>query len=1464
MIKLHHTLVIITLAGAMLAVKPHLIQASAPIKQFDGPESAASAPLPPPSGPETPRFQGPPDEGKGKEPEPQATDPARVKVLIPAGETAPGRILADYGAFRLVALDRAALQRLSPQERAGWKILNDADKILLRAGPLDTTRPPPDIPAPLRQSPGEGKRLHLVQFVGPVRDGWPENLQQLGLEIVQYIPHNAYVIWGESAALKQLDGLPEVQWHGPFHPYYALHPALQGLNEGEVEVTFQVYDHSQSQQTMDAIRSAALEIILTESRVLTYRNITVRLPAERLIAFAQRADVVNIEPWSAPVKLDEAQNQIVAGNLVVTGTGQLAPTGPGYLAWLNGLGFPTTPISYPIVDIVDDGVGNGNAADAGGDITLRELGSPANPSRVVFMNNCTVSPNPNGQDGHGHINTSIVGGYAAGSGAPHTDANGFLLGQGVNPYGRLAATRIFNDSGQFDLNNCSGSYATLVETSYNSGARISSNSWGGTVNLGSYNSASQVYDALTRDALGGTVGNQPMTFIFAAGNAGPITDTLGWPGTAKNVITVGAGENVRDNGIADGCGKINADNAEDMAAFSSRGPTDDGRFGLTVVAPGTHVQGTASTDPGFTGASVCGAFGNNGLPPPQDAYYPTGQITYTWSSGTSHSTPAVAGGASLLYYWLENRYTLPNAQGGPDPAKNGDPPSPALLKAFIANHARYMNGAGAGGTLPSIDQGLGLIDLGMATDNAQRLLRDQNIVLDATGQVFTLTIEIVDNGRPFRATLAWTDAPGPTVGDAFVNDLDLEVIIGSNTYRGNVFNGANSTTGGGADPRNNLEAVFLPAGTSGLATIRVIAANIAGDGVPGNSDVTDQDFALVVYNGRLPTGLFLSKSAAASTIEPGQFLTYTLSAFNNTGQNLTNIVITDALPANTQFVSVEGGGAFAGNVITWNGLSLADGQTLTRAFTVRAGWLPDGAKLSNNDYAIRSAQGFTSTGSPLEVSVIWPNTDYGQLCTVELVRETFETWPLTGWNIVDNSGSGCSWYSDNASEGTPADTCDASLSGLTDLNCTGGSGNFADADSDACGILSGTTMDTDLQTPLLDFSTLISPQLEFKSDMRWFFAGDDERWDVDLSLDGGDSWSSNLLHHEDASRRGPETITLDLSTAAGQNDARVRFRYSNANFDWWWQVDDVVVRACDPTLQPLVSINKMPFTPSGLVQANELLTYTLSVANYGTLTATVFITDAIPANTTFARAEPEGVLLNNTIGWGFADIPPNGRLDFTYAVTVGNVPTGTVISNNDYRARTTLGENATGPVVDVTVGQALFGPVYLPLIRKDILTAPDLTSSLQLDPPRPEAGQPVTVTAVISNIGNADATAFWVDFYVDPEPVPTGANQIWNDLGSKVSPPQGIAWFVPGLAAGANTTLTSHSYSTPHSVWSGGFVAGTQDLYLYADSFNPGVETGGVPESNETNNRADLLGINVAGLRVGEISLPDPAGLPPR
>ena len=71
---------------------------------------------------------------------------------------------------------------------------------------------------------------------------------------------------------------------------------------------------------------------------------------------------------------------------------------------------------------------------------------------------------------------------------------------------------------------------------------------------------------------------------------------------------------------------------------------------------------------------------------PPNKYYPAGQTLYTWSSGTSHSAPAIAGTASLVWNYYGRVLKL------------GATPSPAMLKALLLNSTRYLNGVSTGDT----------------------------------------------------------------------------------------------------------------------------------------------------------------------------------------------------------------------------------------------------------------------------------------------------------------------------------------------------------------------------------------------------------------------------------------------------------------------------------------------------------------------------------------------------------------------------------------------------------------------------------------------------------------------------------------------------------------------------------------------------------------------------------------------
>lgn len=704
-------------------------------------------------------------------------------------------------------------------------------RVHLRAGAFDPLlEAPPAAPTPVlptRLLSANQAGLRLMQFPGPIQDDWYQAIGDAGLQVVAYVPDGAYLVWGDEVAVARLAAKAPLRWSGDFEPAYAVHPDLLSLlnrpagqdKSEDVDVVIQVFRHALADQTIEAILKQATAVLRSPYDVLGYRNVAVRAPASALAAIAARPDVVNIEPRLVMRRRDELQNQIMAGALNPAGT---QPSGPGYLAWLQSRGFPTDPAEYPIVDVTDDGIDNGTATPLHADFYL--FGQITQTDRLIYNTNWTTDPSADGAGGHGNINASIVAGYNDRAGFPHEDSAGYNYGLGVNPFGRVAGSKVFNNAGNWDLPG--DNYTALISRTYALGGRISTNSWGANT-AGAYTTYDQAYDALVRDAQpggGAFAGNQQITILFAAGNAGSGANTTGSPGNAKNVITVGAAESVRPT-WTDGCGigPTGSDSAQDMAWFSSRGPTDDQRVKPDLVAPGTHIQGAASQASGYDGSGVC------------DPYMPIGQTLYAASSGTSHSTPAAAGAASLAHYWYRTHY-------------GGQPPSPAMTKAWLINATRYLTGTGAGGNLPSNSQGYGETLLSRAFDYTPRLVVDQVHLFSATGQVFQVQGQVADSSRPFRVTLAWTDAPGATIGNSYVNNLDLAVIVGGQTWRGNVFSDGQSVTGGSADPRNNVESVFLPAGVSGPFTVIVTATNIAGDGVPGNGDPTDQDFALLVYN----------------------------------------------------------------------------------------------------------------------------------------------------------------------------------------------------------------------------------------------------------------------------------------------------------------------------------------------------------------------------------------------------------------------------------------------------------------------------------------------------------------------------------------------------------------------------------------------------------------------------------------
>jgi subtilisin family serine protease len=140
-----------------------------------------------------------------------------------------------------------------------------------------------------------------------------------------------------------------------------------------------------------------------------------------------------------------------------------------------------------------------------------------------------------------------------------------------------------------------------------------------------------------------------------------------------------------------------------------------------------------------------------------------------------------------------------------------------------------------------------------------------------------------------------------------------------------------------------------------------------------------------------------------------------------------------------------------------------------------------------------------------------------------------------GWEVWDHAGTGITWAFD-----------DAPGRG----NLTGGSGGFAMVDSDYAGPVD---VDTSLVSPPLDLTGESVVILTFEQDFFTYPENNEEVADVDISINGGE-WLNVL--RQTGTVRGPNQPSIDISEmAANKENVRVRFRYYNANSEWWWQID---------------------------------------------------------------------------------------------------------------------------------------------------------------------------------------------------------------------------------------------------------------------------------------------------------------------
>lgn len=525
--------------------------------------------------------------GPSAQPAAPASGPQSARPhLQPAGAAQiPPALASQFAQTNLLAAKTNRFRyRLTNTTKSVNELARSEKAILLENALIDTAQSAQlRIPAELRSQGDPGS--YIVQSRGALDDAYRALLQASGAEIISYIPVNAYLVRADAAAAAHIAESPRTLAVLPYEPYYKIkYSLLTRMLDGKklpadslLSVLVYQRDRAATEEQL-----AQLGVTVRDTAASPFGDVLVLGSAnESVAAVAGLPGVMSVELVArravandlSRVRLGVAQNTLIETNYYD----------------LSG--------QNVTVAVADTGVSP--HPDFGSRLTGNTLTDP---------------------DGHG----THVAGIIAGDGLQSlTVSNGVgSINPGTNGQyrGKAPKANLLSLGIDFDLPFVAD--ANLQEAAVRTNASIVNNSWGFVADH-SYNLVSASYDAAVRDALPGTIGSQPLVYVFSAGNDGigddngvnGEADTISAPATAKNVISVGAIESARfitndvifTNFVSGGVFTNKAflgstDSSNQVASFSSRGNVgigvegDFGRFKPDVVAPGTMIVSTRSAN----------------------------------------------------------------------------------------------------------------------------------------------------------------------------------------------------------------------------------------------------------------------------------------------------------------------------------------------------------------------------------------------------------------------------------------------------------------------------------------------------------------------------------------------------------------------------------------------------------------------------------------------------------------------------------------------------------------------------------------------------------------------------------------------------------------------------------------------------------------------------------------------------
>lgn len=646
------------------------------------------------------------------------------------------------------------------------------------------------------QNTTAGANYQLIQFKGPIKSLWLEQIQNRGGVLVSPLAPFSWIVWADNSQISEINQLASVRQIHSFYSAFRVQASNRDLLDSNVP-TMALVLSSELDQSINQL--TLLGASITSQTKINHRLsvINFRLNGDQYLNAVQIPAVLTLQQ----VHTDGGARTELSQQTIVSQYDGSVNAVPGYATWLSNNGLDGSGVT---VGVVDGGIYQ-NHPDLSNVIQCTGTG----PS-------CADSTNSHG--------THVAGAIGGTGSNGQLDPAGFNRGLGVAP-GVTIVEQLYGPLlGGGPGSMVAGGMLSIYKDSATSGVLISNNSWGPTGSPQGYDIPTMEVDMISRDANPDVAGNQPVLAVWSIMNGGGNSNgacapsSLGSPDEAKNLFAVGS--------TSSQSGDLSqASNVFNVSSNSAHGPACDGRLVPHIVAPG------CSTDA------------------------PDSSSGYGLKCGTSMASPVISGSVSLFWEQYKNQFQVDPSPAlikatftavtddlvGNDDAE-GIPMSHAPNRQQGWGRVNLENVINPSASVYYFDQQHVFTETGQ---NWQVSLK----VADPLKPVRMMLVWTDAPGPGLGGT-----------NPAWVNDLDLTVTANQTYLGNQLGNDAYSVSGGTADMVNNMEAVFLRTDQHNGQdfSIEVMASNISDDALNPHAWVMpQQDFALVCYNCEVDNGVLI-------------------------------------------------------------------------------------------------------------------------------------------------------------------------------------------------------------------------------------------------------------------------------------------------------------------------------------------------------------------------------------------------------------------------------------------------------------------------------------------------------------------------------------------------------------------------------------------------------------------------------